>query len=66
VQATLATQLATRDPVARYWLYIALGETGGEVARKLLEGAARTEQDQFALVGIQDALELLTVGPETP
>jgi hypothetical protein len=66
VQATLATQLATHDPVARYWLYIALGQTGGEEARKLLEGAARTEQDQFALVGIQDAFELLTGGPETP
>jgi len=66
VQATLAERLATRDPVARHWLYIALGQTGGEEARKLLEGSARTEQDQFALVGIQDALELLTGGPETP
>jgi hypothetical protein len=59
VLGNLSTRLTTRDPVERYWLYIALGSTGGAHARDLLMGAANTETHPFALLGIEDALELL-------
>jgi hypothetical protein len=54
-----SARLTTPDPVQRYWLYIALGSTGGADARNLLNGAANTETDPFARLGIKDALELL-------
>jgi hypothetical protein len=59
VVTSLAARLATRDPVERYWLYIALGWTGGMETQHLLESAADREADPFARRGIEDAFELL-------
>jgi hypothetical protein len=66
VLGDLSARLTTRDPVERYWIYIALGSTGGADARDLLNAAAKTEAEPFARLGIEDALELLFCAPEVP
>jgi hypothetical protein len=59
VLADISARLATRDQVERYWLYIALGLTGGDEARDLLKHAADAETEPFARLGIEDAMGLL-------
>lgn len=54
----LSAKLATIDSVERYWIYIAIGQTGTEEARQILVSALHKETDPFALIGITDALEL--------
>ena len=44
------------NPFIRNWLAIALGKIGGENAYKILLNAQTREKDDFALLGIQDAL----------
>lgn len=66
VLADISARLTTRDPVERYWLYIALGLTGGAEALNLLKRAAATETEPFARLGIEDALELLSCANEVP
>lgn len=66
VVGDLSARLTTLDSVERYWLYIALGSTGGAEARDLLKRAAYIETEPFARLGIEDALELLSCAPEVP
>ena len=66
VLSDLSARLTTGDPVERYWLYIALGSTGGSEGRDLLKRATATETEPFARLGIEDALELLSCADEVP
>ena len=66
VLADISARFTTRDQVERYWLYIAIGWTGGAEARDLLKRVASTETEPFARLGIDDALELLSRAPEVP
>ncbi|VWX50877.1 conserved hypothetical protein [Novosphingobium sp. 9U] len=47
------------DPVARYWIYQALGNVGGSRARAILHGAAETETHDYARFGATEALEII-------
>ncbi|OAN64014.1 hypothetical protein A7X12_17990 [Sphingomonas sp. TDK1] len=47
------------DPVARYWIYQALGNVGGSRAGAILHSAAVTETHDFAQFGAMEALEIL-------
>ena len=44
------------DPTVRYWLAIGIGEIGGPKAVRALTRLKETEDDPFALLGIDDAL----------
>lgn len=45
------------DPVSRYWVYHTLGAIGGPRVEKLLRTAIRSEDDDFARGGAEEALE---------
>lgn len=43
------------DPSERYWLYITLGEIGGQAAYELIKASSEGEND-FAILGVNQAL----------
>lgn len=51
------------DPWARYWLAISIGSIGGESAFETLRGMRSNEFDEFALMGIDQALKLANERP---
>jgi RyR domain. len=48
-----------KDPTHRYWIYVALGEIGGEEARLLLQQKELCETNLFAKKGLEDAKEIM-------
>lgn len=48
------------DPTVRYWLALALGEISGELAIAALHRIKTNESNQFALSGVDEALETST------
>lgn len=62
----LVEELTRRpDPTERYWISIALGEIGGEKARRALE-QARRDENPFVAHGAQTALDTLTKKDRPP
>jgi len=47
------------DPTHRYWMYVALGEIGGEEAGLLLQQRELCETNSFAKKGMEDAKEIM-------
>jgi hypothetical protein len=43
------------DPTERYWIYVALGITGGRKSKSVIKGALSDEVDEFALLGLKEA-----------
>jgi hypothetical protein len=52
---------ATTDPTQRYWIYEALGDIGGDLARLTVLRALEDETDELARSGVENAARTLCI-----
>ena len=58
VESLIVSLNKRKDPGERYWIYITLGEIGGEDAEATVKEGL-TDQDEFARLGAEEALRLI-------